>query len=63
LAQFQRFEQFRKETVMANDERGSQKAKQPAGAVNMHKSLATGVPLQEAEAKALTKEQVEKKER
>lgn len=48
---------------MANDERGSQKAKQPAGAVNQHKSLAAGASLSEASEKALTKEQVEKKER
>jgi hypothetical protein len=37
--------------------------KQPSGAVNMHKVHATGVGLRGSEDKALTTEQVEKKER
>lgn len=44
-------------------ERGSAKAQQPAGAVNMHKVLATGASLKEAEDKATTKEQVSSKTR
>jgi len=45
------------------DERGSQKPQQPAGAVNMHKVHATGKSRTESEEKALTTEQVDRKER
>ena len=52
---------------MADDKRGqNEKAterKMPAGATNLHKNMATGMGRDAAESKALTKEQVEKKER
>lgn len=48
---------------MASDERGNQKPKLPAGAVKLHKSMAVGDSLKEAEEKALTKEQVSTKPR